>query len=583
MNALRIPIRPFLLALLVGLTSVPDGSAQWVTQTIQLQAGWNAVHLRVQPWPAACDQIFATLPVDRVSRYNARVISTQFGTDPIQLWKRPDEWLTWARNDGESGYVRTLENLVGGSAYLMHAAAPCTVSFQGRPVIARLEWVPGQPNLVGFQVSLSPELQPTFADFFRYEPAIDGDQQMGTNLIWQIGTNLESINLTAQTTRRKISPDLAYWVQAQKPSDYTGPLRVTTVNPDGLIFDRALDELTLTVRNVCDASAPPIVVTLRHVDSETPPTLAPRQLGAVPLLYADRTASNWVWRAWPTDQSQNWTLTNGQTLSLRLAVNRSAMPAPTQTNSLWQSILRLSGSSGTLVQIPLAADYAGGSDQLSPYPAGLWVGEARLSEASFVQFDTNTQREVATAPLPVNGSFPLRLILHAGTDGSCRLLSRAIVAALTDAGSNTVHHLYADAAGVPATARIVTRISSATFGHTGPVGLTGSGFLNALQGNYVVGHDDPLNPFKHIYHPGHNNLDTDGNPLPEGQESFTISNRVQLTWNAVPDPVFGATLWKPDETVTGTYQHEISNLRHTPIVLRGAFILKRVSRVGRLE
>ena len=32
--------------------------------------------------------------------------------------------------------------------------------------------------------------------------------------------------------------------------------------------------------------------------------------------------------------------------------------------------------------------------------------------------------------------------------------------------------------------------------------------------------------------------------------------------------------------MTGTYQHEIRNLRHTPITLRGGFTLKRVSRVG---
>jgi len=99
---------------LLGLVSV--GSAQWVTQTIHLQKGWNAVHIRVQPFPAACDQVFANLPVKSVWRYNLRVFSTQFDTDPTDLFMRPDEWLTWDRSDPDSAYAHTLKNIVGGNS-----------------------------------------------------------------------------------------------------------------------------------------------------------------------------------------------------------------------------------------------------------------------------------------------------------------------------------------------------------------------------------------------------------------------------------------------------------------------------------
>jgi len=584
MKTRPLAFRSFLLGGLGLLGLVPLGSAQWVTQTLQLQSGWNAVYLRVQPYPAACDQVFANLPVAKVTRYNARIISTQFGTDPTQIWMRPDEWLTWVPGDGVSEYTRTLENLVGGGAYLIQATDSCVLHLKGHPVVPRFEWVPGQANLVGFQVSPYPELQPTFADFFRYEPAIDGDQNLIEKYIAEIGTNLDAINLTGQTTRRKIDPNLAYWVHAQKLSDYVGPLRVATTDPNGLVYGEDLNELTLQVRNVCDTGAPPITVTMRHVNSETPPTEAPPLAGAVPLLYADRTATNWVWRAWPTDQSQHWTLTNGQVLSMRLAVNRAAMSPPAQTNALWQSLLQVSGSSGTFIQVALSAAYNSGTDQLAAFPCGLWVGEAYINEVSCVQFDTNTQAEAASPePLPTGGTFPLRLILHAGSDGNCRLLSRAILAAMQDANSNTINRIYTDAAQVPAGATVVARVGSAAFGRIAPVGLSGPGFLNALQGAYTIDYDDPLNPYKHIYHPDHNNLDADGNKLPEGEESFTISNRVQFTWNTVPDPTLGATLWRPDETVSGTYEHEIANLRHIPITLRGSFTLKRVSRVGRAE
>jgi hypothetical protein len=583
MNTQRIPLRASLLAVVGVLWFVSAASAQWVTQTVQLSNGWNAVYLRVQPFPAACDEVFANLPVTNVCRYNARVLTTQFDTDPTQPFQRPDEWLTWAPKDGVSEYTRTLENLLGGTAYLVAATNNCVLTLRGQPVIPRFQWVPGQPNLVGFPISLSPDQQPYFATFFRYEPAIDAEEYVDRTNIAMIGPDLQPVNITRFTARSKMEPGRAYWIRAQSASDYVGPMRVSTSDPNGLLFGQQLNELFLQVRNACNSNPAPLTVTLRHVSSETPPTNAPPMAGAVPLLYADRTATNWVWRAWPTEQSQNWTLTNGQVLTLQLSVNRGAMAPPANPNALWQSLLQVTCDQGTFIQVPLSAAYDSGDGQLAAFPYGLWVGEARISEVSSARFDTNAQAEASTPPLPAGGSFPLRLILHAGSDGDYRLLSSAVIAALQDASSNTVNRIYTDGSHVPAGATIVTRVSSAAFGRIAPVGLVGPGFLSALSGSYVIDYDDPLNPFKHIYHPDHDNLDANRQKLPEGLESFTISNRVQFTWNTVPDPVLGGTLWRPDESVTGTYEHTISNLRHTPITLRGAFTLRRVSRVGVAE
>jgi len=54
-------------------------------------------------------------------------------------------------------------------------------------------------------------------------------------------------------------------------------------------------------------------------------------------------------------------------LSIRLAVNRAAMPAPAHTNTLWQSILQVSGNSGTFVQMPGSAVHSAGTDQLAVF------------------------------------------------------------------------------------------------------------------------------------------------------------------------------------------------------------------------
>lgn len=114
--------------------------------------------------------------------------------------------------------------------------------------------------------------------------------------------------------------------------------------------------------------------------------------------------------------------------------------------------------------------------------------------------------------------------------------------------------------------------------------LSGTGFLREVSGAFVVDYDDPLNPFKHLYHPDHDNKHPiTAATLAEGVESFTITNHVRLIWDTNAAPGSYTALWNPDETVTGTYEQTIGNLRHVPIQLRGAFKLKRVARTGAID
>lgn len=569
-----------LLGTVLILATASTCLGQWATQTIQLQPGWNAVYLSIHPFPEMCDQVFNNSPIVGAYRSNTRNKTAQFSTDPSKPFDRADEWLTWVPNDGVSGYVRTLEALSGGSAYLIRATNAHTLHLKGIPAIPHMDWVSGRPNLAGFQVSLFPDLQPLFSEFFRYEPAIDAEPYPDRTNIAMIGPGLESINITGQTARRKIEPGRAYWITAQSSSDFVGPLQVKTPTAEGMRYGKEHNELTVRILNTCNSNPAPLSVTIRHVSSETPPAGTPPSAGSVPLLYVDRTDTNWVWRPWPVEQSQTWDLTNGQILHLRLAINRGGMHAPANPNALWQSLLQISCNRGTFIQVPLSAAYDSGTDQLAAYPFGLWVGEAAIKEVTWVHYDSEIEGEATTGPLPAAGSFPMRLILHAGNDGTNRLLSAAVVAAIRNANSNVVHRIYTQRTNVPADATVVTRISSAAYGRIPPVGLSGSGFLGTLEGTYIIDYDDPLSPFKHVFHPDHDNLNTAKEKLPEGRESFSISNRIHLTWNVVPEPGLGATLWRPDETLTGTYEHEIYNLRRTPIVLRGPFTIRRVSKVG---
>jgi hypothetical protein len=552
---------------------------QWAVQSVPLQQGWNAVYLQVQPFPADCAAQFAGLPIVSIQRHNLSAGTAQFDTDPADLFLSNDEWLSWRPDDGRSGYVNTLRNVIGDAAYLIQATSNCTWTVTGRPVLPRMNWVAGKFNMAGFQVSQD-ATQPTFADFFRYEPDIDSTASYTEERIFGISATLAHQNLTPRTAQQKIAPGVAYWIKAQGASSYAGALHLRTASPDGLDFGSRDSELELTVRNDYGA---PITLTARHVASASPPSNYPPIADATPLQIMDG-ATNRQWCGWELGVSRTYSLRIGETLTLQLAVDRTRMAPPNPAGAYWQSLLEIGSSCGSLVRVPVSARYGTTSEEFSVWPCGLWVGEAKLRSVSQVSLNPTNGVETATPPQPASDEFPLRLILHAGADGAVRLLSRAIVTAETLADSNVVNRLYTDEARVPAGAALVTRVSSPAFGLIAPVTLTGAGFGQSLGGSFTVGYDDPVHPFKHVYHPDHDNRKADGvTLLPDGVECCSISNTVSLTWSAPAGLGGSAMLWDPRETTTGTYSQAIGNLRRVPLTVEGAFNLQRVSRVGRLE
>src|SRR5437762_5568389 len=56
-------ISSFVLVLVFLFLQSGTAFAQWVTQTITLNPGWNAVYLEVQPANSDCDAVFAGMPV----------------------------------------------------------------------------------------------------------------------------------------------------------------------------------------------------------------------------------------------------------------------------------------------------------------------------------------------------------------------------------------------------------------------------------------------------------------------------------------------------------------------------------------
>jgi hypothetical protein len=340
------------------------------------------------------------------------------------------------------------------------------------------------------------------------------------------------------------------------------------------------------------------------------------------------------WRAGCRDAAANefgWTPLNGpleranlapgEEWVLRLEVNRTRMaevvPPPNHNGVRYQGLLEITGNAGSRLNVGVSAEglqtytpaaalslhgVVGPNAVDQPHPrAGLWVGAASVSHvnelAAIVDSDT---------PTPAAAPFQFRLILHVDDSGEVRLLQKVLEMfkpgtlkpdpvnpefQIIDQPGRYV--LVTDDSLIPQFSgsalrdgqTVARRISSPAFGISGPVAMTGTGEFGAgkFSGMVGMGYDDPLNPFKHTFHPDHDNLDDRfEQKLTEGIESFAIARSIELEFTA-EDPDDLAIAGWGDNQLGGVYRETVTGLHTRPIRASGTFRLTRASRVGVLN
>jgi hypothetical protein len=80
--------------------------AQWTTQVIRLQPGFNPVHLQVQPPDPGCEAVLGGVPgVREAWMYNRYLQTTTFQSDPAAAGIDQDHWLTWYPKDSPKAFL----------------------------------------------------------------------------------------------------------------------------------------------------------------------------------------------------------------------------------------------------------------------------------------------------------------------------------------------------------------------------------------------------------------------------------------------------------------------------------------------
>ena len=607
----------FYVALLTGCFGPWSALAQWTTQQIPLQAGWNAIYLEVQPEPADCDTVFAGLPVESVWAWNPRFSVVQFIQDPNALLPGQPNWLTYLPPNEAARAARSLFTVRGGQAYLVKlkpGAGPMTWSLTGRPVLRPTEWLADSFNLVGFHVAT--DGSPTFQTFFAGATAHTGKPMYRLNATGR----WESISDPASAV---LTRGRAYWVYSQGPSTYSGPFRIDTDQSDGLSFGRDLTEQTLRIRNT---SASPVSVTVRPVQSQAPPNASvPVLAGIVPLALfrIDPAQSPLAWIPL-TEAVQRTGIAPGEEWVVRLEVRRRDManfvPPATHHGVLFQSLLEISNGAGVQRLVPVSAEglvsHAPTTATRSPqdrsrsqvapaapaHPrAGLWVGNAVIAAV-------NQPSSIATPdrPIPTSAPFQFRLLLHVDQSGNVRLLQKVLemfkegtlkpdpadpsVKIVDQPGRYvlvTDDNLISQFTGATLRdgQRVARRLSSPAFAFPQPIAMSGTGVFGAgrFGCQIAMGYDDPLNPFKHRYHPDHDNLDDRfETKVPDGAESFAVLRQIDLEFKSEDPDHLSLSGWG-DRHLGGVYRETVTGLHSKTLYAEGTFRLSQASRIGVLN
>ena len=609
----------FLVFMLVGVSPL---FAQWTHQTVVLRPGWNSVFLEIQPEPRECDALFAGVPVESVWAWNRRFSPVQFIQDPDALIPGQPDWLTYLPTSHLARATMNLFTLQGNRAYLIKLpdnASQVSWTFTGRPMVRRIEWLSDSFNFTGFHVEAANP--PTFQDFFASSPAHAGQRA------YRLVNGLWSQVVSPTTTR--LAGGEAYWIFCQGQSTFAGPLEVAVEQGYGLDYGRILSERTLTLRNSSPGSN---TFTIRRLSSEQPPgNDYPALAGDVPLSYFHMNVAEgqldvrWL----PLPSPLTMALGPGQEWILRLEARRADMaeftPAPGVSDVYYQTLLEVVNGAGPRSLVGVTArglknfDATGtgsalraalaGSPPAVHERAGLWVGSAAINSVN-----QPANPGAPDLPVPTASEFQFRLLIHVDDSGQARLLQKVILmwkdgTFTTDANGFQVvdepgrYVLVTDdrflsnftGATLRDSEAVGRRLSSAAFGFRTPILMTGDfGSTNApLQCAVSVDYDDERNPFKHRFHPDHNNLDdtpqrqpllvkTNEHGLRYTAESSSVRRDIRLQFTA-GDPENLTLAGFGDNQLAGIYHEAMTGLHKDVLQIQGLFRLHHASRIGVLN
>lgn len=585
------------LALTLLLATAPSAHAQWLTQSLALKAGWNAVYLHVDASYDTIEHLVgsdSSNPILEIWLWAPPSSTQQFVESPQEPVESGSQWRSWIRNSTDAP---SLQSLVGNAAYLVRVAvtAPTyTWQLKGQPLGPAYEWTTTGLNFLGFPTV--PFAPPTFETFLAQSPELRQDAEIYRYVGGELGSDNPQRLYALRTT--SVSRGQAYWIRAGTVYNrYFGPFEMVVSAASGVNFGDHINTTSLRLRNLTSSN---LTVTLKLLASETPPAGQTNIVGVPPLLVRgalNPTNLTYGYTSLPVDEPHTWTLTptglDGSEVEVVLGLHRAAMT--NEVGELLAGVLRFTDSL-SFAQVDVGVSATVGSR------AGLWVGNAAVAQVG--QYLKSYERDESDTPvMDANGQYvltslntnlgavaypySLRLIVHNPEAGEAVLLQRVYVG--SDAATNPVVANQESALNRALLSQ-ARRISAVhlpwTAGNQGWTFNDRFGSSTSLTATVTLSFDDPAsNPFLHTYHPDHDNLDARfQNALAQGSESYAVQRELTLT--VTPPAADFASLTASGHSLTGVYAESIRVLGLAraggtydtrTFEVRGAFVLRRIA------
>lgn len=573
------------LTLLVAFSAAQAQTATY-RQQIELQPGWNAVYVEVEPLDNHMATVFADVPVASVWRWMPTEAGARFIEDPAEGLENIEGWFAWFPEPRPEAFLSNLFRVNANTAYLVHVEgnASHSITLEGRPLLVPQRWETDRFTLTGLPVA--PDNAPTFAEYFAPSPA-HRDQPVYR---LQAAGRWESVDPATTTIRA----GEAYWIFTQGNSRYQGRLQPVLEQGETIEFAAALDRINLVLRN----------------RSELDGSFRVRRVGGngMPLSFLNEDPETGE-SGWPFLPDQLvLDAPAGDNVFLALGAVRRNFTA-----SRMEEVLEITDEFGERVLVHVGANTlqpfvaptpaqsvtASGArakvaaeDDVPGRLAGLWLGQ--------VQIDAVSQSQLAgVIPEPVDRPFAQRFLIHVDSTGQARLLKDVIQMweegteipsdedpELTEVETPGRYVLITDPAllGLFSGAvnrdgvQVGQRFSTVAYDFEGDAQLFDGSFGpgEQISTTLVIGSELPTNPFLHRFHPDHDNRDPQF--LNFKREAYQVVREMRLIIEE-QDPR-GATPPGWGETIVGGFFEEsITGLHKNTIFTSGEFRLRRISSV----
>lgn len=326
--ATACPLLPFVASAQVQIA--PTGPFR--SQSIQLQQGWNAVYVEIEPRKGSPTELFQGTPVEIVAAYNRPVTPMQFIESPGEVLPDRKGWNVWYAPHRDDRVLTNLSAIQAHNAYLIFAKTAFTWTFEGTPFFGSARWHPNAYSLVGFPIHAAQA--PTVAAFF-------GNAAPHTPLrVYRMVSGQWS--LITNPAQVLMQPGAAYWVYSNGASTFGGSMDVTFggSSSGGIVFSAESPSRTIQIRST---SAFPQNLTF---------SLQAGENGLLPVSYVVR-----VLELPANDDKVPVPLTSGAQfgpLEANAAFELELEVAPESMNqSVMASTLVITSNAGSRVEIPL--------------------------------------------------------------------------------------------------------------------------------------------------------------------------------------------------------------------------------------